>query len=185
MEFNESLTLSRSGDAAAREQLFGRWRPLLSLQARSLLAQELATQVDPSDVVQETLTQAVRDVDQFRGQTEGEWVSWLQCLLAGHAAKLLRHHSAAKRDIARTGPLSTGLTADGRSPSDVAMDREQALRLATAIAGLDERMRTVVIGRSFEGRSFDEIALLLGCSSGAARVLWTRALRQLRDAWSK
>jgi len=181
MDFSESLTLSRSGDPAARERLFSRWRPLLLLQARGMLGTGLAAQVDPSDIVQETLTQAVRDVDQFRGQTEAEWLAWLQSMLAGHASKLARHHTAAKRDAGRNVPLPMEVAGADPTPSASAMDREHALRLAAAIERLDERMRAVVVGRVFEGRSFDDIAASIKCSPGNARVLWTRALRRLRE----
>jgi len=183
MEFGERLTLSRSGDPAAREELFGRWRPLLLLQAYSLLGDELAAALDPSDVVQEALTQATQDLALFRGQTEGEWLAWLRTQVAGHAAKARRHHRASKRDVGRAEPLREPLaisTPDG--PTFHAMDREEALRLAQALERLPGRMRTVVVERVLHDRPFPEIAAVLGCSAGAARVLWTRALRKLRDS---
>jgi RNA polymerase sigma factor (sigma-70 family) len=63
-----------------------------------------------------------------------------------------------------------------------AIDHEEARRLAAAIEDLPARMRDVIVGRVFEQRPFEEIAAGLGCSPGAARVLWTRALRRLRAA---
>jgi DNA-directed RNA polymerase specialized sigma24 family protein len=41
-------------------------------------------------------------------------------------------------------------------------------------------MREVIIRRVFHRQPFPRIAEALGRSPGAARVLWTRALRQLR-----
>ena len=42
----------------------------------------LAPRVDPSDVVQEALTQAYRDLGRFRGGTEAEGLAWLRALVA-------------------------------------------------------------------------------------------------------
>ncbi len=184
MEFVERLARSRSGDPSASAELFDRWRPLLVLQARGLLGARFAAQLDPSDVVQEALTQASQSLPQFQGKTEAEWLGWLQCLVTGHAAKAHRHHRAAKRDIGRGEPLGPGAPGPASpnvSPLSDVIDREQALRLAAAIEQLPDRMREVVLRRVLDQQPFAEIAQTLGCQAGAARVLWTRAIRRLRE----
>src|SRR6516225_6893035 len=94
MGFEERLTRGRNGDPAALDQLFQRWRLLLRLQARKLLGAELSARVDPSDVVQEALTQAFQSLNQFRGRTEEEWVGCLRSIVTGQAAKMRRNHRA-------------------------------------------------------------------------------------------
>src|SRR2546426_4547278 len=133
-DFAGQITSARGGDRAALEELFARWRPLLWLQARTALRPELSAHLDPSDIVQESFTQAFRDLGQFRGQTEGEWVAWLRTIVAGQAAKAWRHHSAAKR----TAPHQVVVTEsfeDGKatSPAEQVIDHEQSQRLASAI----------------------------------------------------
>ena len=180
--FTERLTLGRTGDAGALADLFARWRPLLRLQAHRLLGADLAARVDPSDVVQEACTQAFRDLGRFRGQTEGEWVAWLRRIVAGQAAKTRRRHHAGKRAAGWDSPLTGAETvAQGASPLDEAMDREHAARLAAAVEALPEAMRDVVVRRVFYQEPFDVVARAVGRSPGAARVLWTRALRCLRE----
>jgi RNA polymerase sigma-70 factor (ECF subfamily) len=180
--FTEQLSRSRNGDRAALEVLFARWRPLLSLQARQLLGAELSARLDPADVVQETMLQAFHDLDQFRGQTEAEWVAWLRVLLAGHAAKLMRHHHADKRDPAReTAPADYALAAPESMPTRQFLEPEQALRLASAIEALPSAMREVVVRRVFQREPFETLAASLGKTPGATRVLWSRALKQLRE----
>jgi RNA polymerase sigma-70 factor (ECF subfamily) len=182
MSFSEQLTLGRTGDAAALEGLFERWRPLLRLQARRLLGAELSARVDPSDVVQEALAQAFQDLDQFRGQTEGEWVAWLRQVVTGQAAKMRRHHLAEKRDARGDRALPPAGTPDsGHGPLTQSLDREQAAHLAAAIEGLPGPMREVILRRVFHQEPFETVAQALGRSPGAARVLWTRALRLLRE----
>jgi DNA-directed RNA polymerase specialized sigma24 family protein len=46
---------------------------------------------------------------------------------------------------------------------------------------LSEAEREVVLRRVFDHEPFEEIARALGRSPGACRVVWTRALRRLRQ----
>jgi RNA polymerase sigma-70 factor (ECF subfamily) len=183
MSFAEQLAQGRTGDAAALENLFARWRALLRLQARRVLGAELSARVDPSDVVQEALTQAFQTLDQFRGQTEGEWVAWLRSMVIGQAARTLRRHRADRRDVTCDRPLPAAGTVDAAAgPVRRTLDREQAARLATAIEALPEPLREVVLRRVFHQEPFDTVAQALNRTAGAVRVIWTRALRQLREA---
>jgi RNA polymerase sigma-70 factor (ECF subfamily) len=182
--FEDTLGRSRAGDRDALESLFAPWRPLLRLQAQQFLGPALAGRVDPSDVVQESLAQAYRDLGQFRGGDEGAWVAWLRAIVAGHAAKACRHHLAAKRHPGREGGGFAAQVVDTRatSPDAALLGREEAARLAVAIDALNEPLREVVVRRAFHGEPFGQVAQALGRSEGAARVLWVRALRRLRQA---
>jgi RNA polymerase sigma-70 factor (ECF subfamily) len=179
-DFSARLSRGRTGDPAAQEQLFAAWRPLLRLQARRLLGRELSGRVDPSDVVQEALTQAFHDLDRFRGQSEGEWVGWLKAIVAGQAAKARRHHHAARRAVGGERPLADAAAAQP-GPEAQALGHEAANRLAAALEQLPEPYREVLLRRVFLDEPFDAVAQAVGRSPGATRVLWTRGLRRLRD----
>jgi RNA polymerase sigma-70 factor (ECF subfamily) len=182
MSFADRLARGRAGDRGALDELFSPWRPLLKLQAGQLLGAELAARVDPSDVVQEALTQAYASLAQFRGQTEAEWVGWLRTIVAGQAANTQRFHQAAKRDTGRDDPLPvTDQGGPALAPLGQAILREEDARLAAAIQALPANMRDVVVRRVFHQQPFEAVARALGCSPGAARVLWTRSLRRLRE----
>lgn len=181
-DFAERLNQGRSGRLDALEELFSRWRPLLSLQARQALGSDLSARVDSSDIVQEALTQAFRDLAQFRGATEGEWVAWLRSIVAAQAAKVRRHHHARRRDAAlEGGPSPSQAVAPERGSDRKLIDEEQAVRLASAIERLPEPMREVIVRRVFGREPFDSLARSLGKTPGATRVLWTRALARLRQ----
>jgi RNA polymerase sigma-70 factor (ECF subfamily) len=183
MDFADRLDRARQGDQQALHDLFARWRPLLRLQADQLLGRELSARVDPSDVVQQVWAQAYASLDQFRGGSEGEWVNWLRRLVAGHAANLRRTHLAELRTVSREA--GAALPPDpGPGPETMAMLNEQDARIAAALEQLPTDMRAVVVGRVFRGEPFDILARSLGRSSGSARVLWTRALRRLRQLLS-
>jgi RNA polymerase sigma-70 factor (ECF subfamily) len=182
MTFADRLARGRAGDRGALDELFAPWRALLRLQADRLLGAELSARVDPSDVVQEALAQAFAGLEQFRGQTEGEWVGWLRSIVAGQAANTQRFHRAARRDAARDGALPAdppGSTS--QNPPAAVILREEDARLAAAVEALPANMRAVVVRRVFHRQPFDAVAGALGCTPGAARVLWTRALRRLRE----
>ena len=182
MTFAERLARGRAGDRGALEELFTPWRALLRLEADRLLGAELAARVDPADVVQEALTQAFAGLEQFRGQTEAEWVGWLRSIVAGQAANTQRFHRAARRDAARDGALAAEPPGhSSQNPPGAAVLREDDARLAAAVEALPANMRAVVVRRVFHRQPFDTVAEALGCTPGAARVLWTRALRRLRE----
>jgi RNA polymerase sigma-70 factor, ECF subfamily len=184
MAFADRLDRARRGDAKALDDLFAPWRSLLRLQADQLLGRELSARVDPSDVVQEVWTQAFASLDQFRGGSEGEWVNWLRRLMAGHAANCRRTHLAEGRSVHREVGTAAFSPDPGPGPETMALLNEQDARLARAMDQLPENMRAVVVGRVFQQEPFESLARSLGISSGYARVLWTRALRRLRQLLS-
>jgi RNA polymerase sigma-70 factor, ECF subfamily len=169
------------GEVDASE-LMAKWRSLLRLRARGLLGREISARVDSSDVVQEAMSQAMRDVDRFRGTTEGEWMAWLQTILSGQAAKLRRFHHAEKRNIRMEMDAPSDLAPDRSSDAMGGLVRhEQMSQLAQAIEQLPESMRAVIMLRVFDQHSFEQIGAAMGRSPGAVRVIWTRAIRQLRE----
>jgi RNA polymerase sigma-70 factor (ECF subfamily) len=183
MSFAERLARGRAGDRTALEELFAPWRPLLRLQADQLLGPELSARVDPSDVVQEACARAFASLEQFRGTNEGEWVNWLRAQVGGEAANLQRSHHAGKRAVAREKASIADHLAAEQSPGPVtaALLHEQDARLAAALEALPADMRAVVVRRVFHREPFESVAQALGRTPGATRVLWTRAIRCLRQ----
>jgi RNA polymerase sigma-70 factor (ECF subfamily) len=182
MTFAERLARGRAGDRAALDELFQPWRPLLRLQADQLLGPELSARVEPSDVVQEACAYAFAHLDQFRGGSEGEWVNWLRTVLAGQAANIRRHHHTGKRSpVWESAQPVESLPAAASDPENALLLAEQDAQLAAALEALPADMRAVVVLRVFHRDSFEEVAGKLGRSPAATRVLWTRALRRLRQ----
>jgi len=69
---------------------------------------------------------------------------------------------------------------ENSTPSQSAQRRELGVVLADALASLTVDYREVIVLRSIEEREWDEIAQRMGRSPGAVRMLWTRALQQLK-----
>jgi RNA polymerase sigma-70 factor (ECF subfamily) len=156
------------------------------------VGERLRAKFDPSDVVQQTLLEATRDLPGFRGTTRAELMAWLRQILARVLGREVRRFvGTGRRDVSREVSLEARLAESSRrlgdvlaasatSPSARLGREEQALTLAEALGRLPEDYREVLVLRHLEGLPHDEVARRLGRSPGAARMLWARALARLR-----
>jgi RNA polymerase sigma-70 factor (ECF subfamily) len=168
-----------------------RFRSYLLLLARVRLPPMVQARVGASDLVQQTLLEAHRDLARFRGRTVGEQAAWLRQILAHNLANVLRDLRRDKRDVAREQPLQAALdesasrleawlAAEQSSPSQQAQRHERAVRLAEALATLPENQREAVVLRHWHNCSLTEIGERLGCTTAAVTGLLHRGLRNLR-----
>jgi RNA polymerase sigma-70 factor (ECF subfamily) len=192
---SELIRQCRAGENGARELLFDRYRAYLQVLARAQVGRHLRGKCDPSDVVQMTLLEAHRDFAAFQGSHEPELLAWLRRILAHNLFNEARRFAAQQRDAARevsldqvrTGVeqssvmLGRALSAGTPSPSQVAAQREAAVRLADALSRLPEDYQTVLLLRIFEELPAEEVAQRMGRSAGAVRMLQMRALTALRE----
>lgn len=188
--FSACLQKARLGDAAAREHLFAACRSFVGLCARAHLERRLQRKVDASDLVQQSLLDAHRGFEGFRGSTPEEWMGWLKRVVANNAVDLVRHHVQAEgRAIHRERSFGSGGTTNtvpwepaqpGTSPSGLLIGQERHLELAQAIERLAEDHRDVIYLRNILQLPFDDVAQRMGRSRGAVQMLWMRALERLR-----
>jgi RNA polymerase sigma-70 factor (ECF subfamily) len=189
----------RAGEQGARENLFDRYQAYLGVLARAQLGRHLRGKCDPSDVVQMTLLEAHRDFSAFQGTHEQELLAWLRRILAHNLFNEARRFAAQQRDCTRevsldqvrTGvehssvALARGLAAHTPSPSQLAVQREAAVHLADALSRLPDDYQTVLLLRIFEELPAEEVALRMGRSAGAVRMLQMRALTALRQEMAR
>jgi RNA polymerase sigma-70 factor (ECF subfamily) len=187
------LVRFHQGDVAAGDVLLRRFEPWLKLLARTQMESRFRAKFDPSDVVQQTLAEAVRAFPQFRGQTEAEFAAWLrQILVHALAHEIRRYHGTRKRAIGQEVPLEQELAqtsqqlgerlaASGTSPSQKLIHHERQLLLAEVLARLPEDYREVIILRNLHGLSHEEVARRMDRNPGAVRMLWVRALARLQE----
>jgi RNA polymerase sigma-70 factor (ECF subfamily) len=185
----------RAGEQGARELLFNRYDAYLHVLARAQLGRHLRGKCDSADVVQETLLEAHRDFASFQGNTEQELLAWLRRILSHNLFNEARRFAAQQRDTSReisidqvragvehsSVALARGLAADTPTPSQVASQRESAVRLADALAKLPEDYRDVLMLRVFEELPAEEVAQRMNRTAGAVRMLQMRALQALRE----
>jgi RNA polymerase sigma-70 factor (ECF subfamily) len=195
-EANTDLLLDRvqQGDAHARRRLLDRHRPRLRRAVARRLDRRLAARVDPSDVVQETLAEADRRLDDYARRRPLPFYPWLRQLADERLAILYRRHVAAQRRSVRreedlpaplshesVAALAERLVDRGSRPGSRLMRQELRQRVQDALGQLSERDREVLVLRHLEQRPTAEVADRLGVSEGAVRVRVVRALARLRE----
>jgi RNA polymerase sigma-70 factor, ECF subfamily len=184
--------IDAGADAVVAAEL-ERYRSWLGLLARLQVDARFRAKFDPSDIVQQTMLEAVRDWNKFRGETEAERAAWLRQILA-HVLlhEMRRYGGAQRRDVGRevsledalaesSRRLGAALAAPGSSPSARASRHELELRLADALARLPADYAEVILLRNVEGLPHEEVARRMGRGVGAVRMLWVRALARLRQ----
>lgn len=186
------IDLARRGDTVALSRLLEQFRNYLHLLGQTSLPRSTQAKIDASDVAQETLFKAHTNFAQFRGSTEQELAGWLRQILANHLADQCRRYRVnSGRDVAREVSLDllvdrssqclAGLFPGGTSsPSQQVSRRERSVLLANILAGLPDDQRQVIVLRSLQELDWKSVAEQMNQTEGAARMLWVRALRQIR-----
>lgn len=176
----------------ADEHALEQFRDYLALLARMQLGPQLCARLDPSDLVQQTLLDAYRQWNQFRGRTDAELAAWLRRMLSCNLADALRALGRAKRDIFRERSLDAALDescsrlqgwlqAVQTSPSQRAVRNEELLRLAAALAELPQAQRDAVELHHLHGCSLSQVVAHLDRTEAAVAGLLRRGLRRLRE----
>jgi RNA polymerase sigma-70 factor, ECF subfamily len=167
------------------------FRDYLRLLARAQLNPRLQAKLDASDLVQQTLLEAHRDLGQFRGTSPAEMAAWLRQILARNLANAARDLGRGKRDVSREESLErrleessvrleSWLADSGLSPSDQVSRNEMLLRLSSALLGLSPAQREAVELRYLHGWALKDIAEHLQRTPAAIAGLLHRGLNELR-----
>ena len=126
------------------------------------------------DISQDTFLKLLSNIQQFRGDASFE--SWLYRLVVNTC---LDYHRRRRRLL----PLLDDLLDTFRTPREGALNEllreEQEERVQQVVAQLPEEQRIVVVLRYTEGRSYEEIADLLGCRRGTVASRLNRAHKAL------
>ncbi len=184
--------MEQNRDDHQTEQLT-RYQSWLRCLARMEIDSRFQGKFSASDAVQQTMLAAWQDWDQFRGDSEAQRRAWLRQILAYQLAKLARHYAGTqKRDVSRETSIEASLAqssvrienflaADQSSPSRQAIANEQSLALARVLEELPDDYRQVIELRNLQDLSHEEVAQQMNRSVGAVRMLWMRALTELRN----
>jgi RNA polymerase sigma-70 factor, ECF subfamily len=165
------------------------YREYLRLLAGLQLHPRLRGQLDPSDIVQQTLLKAHEKHEQFRGSTDHELRGWLRSILARSLFDAARGHRRRQGDAIRSleaaleessARLEAILASEQSSPSQKAMRAERFVELATSLRGLPDDQRTALELRYLRGMSVAAVAEEMGRSPVSVTGLLYRGTRALR-----
>jgi RNA polymerase sigma-70 factor (ECF subfamily) len=129
------------------------------------------------EIVQETWLIAVRRIRTFAPEG-GSFAGWLR----GIAANVLRNH--LRRHVLRNGKPQDELR-QGAATDDSLQRREEAERVACALAELPEHYEAVLRAKYLDGRTVADIAAEWNESPKAVESLLTRARQAFREVYEK
>jgi RNA polymerase sigma-70 factor (ECF subfamily) len=180
------------GDEPARRELLELYRDHLRRMIAIRLDRRLTTRVDASDVVQDTLIDAARQLDQYLRDQPLPFLGWLRHLAAEQIRETHRRHLySQRRSIAResvpadfsdesAAALGRQFVANDTSPSNQAMRQELRDAVMAAVAELTPRDREVLLMRHIEQLDTADIADALGMAESGVKARLYRALNRLR-----
>lgn len=166
--------------------------PQLLAFIQNNLGPALRKKLEPEDILQEVLVSALASREQF--QVPGRDPFRLLCQLAeqriidAHRRLISAQKRRADREVAMDSPRSEAgdgfvnlLIASMTSPSQAFSRDQRQLRLQDALAQLPLEQQEALRLRYVEGLPSREIAIQLGKSDGAIRVLLSRTLSHLQQ----
>src|SRR5215469_2944252 len=113
------LNQAKAGSGPALSRLLDRHRGALEVQARLQVGRRLRAKLDFEDLMQELSLEAHRDIAQFRGRSEGEFVSWLRKVFATILSNQVRRYlGTRRRDLRRERRIATGRDDTSRAVID-------------------------------------------------------------------
>jgi RNA polymerase sigma-70 factor (ECF subfamily) len=172
-----------------RDLSLDRYREYLRLLARLEMDPRLRAELDPSDLVQQTLLKAHAALPSFRGDSEQQLGAWLRSILVNTLRDAVRDYNRRGGDKAcslegaidqSSARLEIWLRDNDLSPGSVAARNEQLLLLADALARLPENQRQVLELRHLRGLSVAQVAEQIGRTREAVIGLLYRGLVRLR-----
>jgi RNA polymerase sigma-70 factor (ECF subfamily) len=190
---DQLLALAADGDESARGRLLDQHRQRLRSMVAIRMDPRLTARVDPSDLVQDTLTEAHRRLDEYLCDRPLPFYPWLRQLAFDRLIDLHRRHvRSSRRAVSREVPgemqLSDGsvhelarrLHGSASSPSARLGRKESRARLRAALSELPDIDREVLVLRHLEELPSAEVAAVLGISGRAESMRHLRALERLR-----
>lgn len=160
----------RAGDERAAAELVERNIAALG----RFLYSSGADREEVDDLVQETLFRAFRRVATWRG--EASFRSWLFTI----GNNLLRDHFRSRKSHRVLSLDDRDIPGLADPHADLAAVEAED-RIRQGIAALPRLQREVFLLRAQEGTEYEEIALVLGTTPGAARVHYHHAVKRLKE----
>jgi RNA polymerase sigma-70 factor (ECF subfamily) len=162
---------ARSGDRRAFEALVARHQS----DVHALCARILGPGDDAHDAAQEAFVRAFFAVDRY--DPAFPFAAWVLRIARNHCLDVLRRRRDRKTDLV-DAPEAASPEPDAESR---AVDRETARRIERALAAIDVRYREVLTLYHLHGRSYAEIARIVGAPIGTVMSWIHRGRRALRE----
>lgn len=174
---NSLVRRARDGDFHAFELLFERHRTLVYRFAYQMVSRR----DDAEDMVQEAFVRAYQNLNRYRD--EAKFTTWLLRIVSNLCTDQARMRN--RRDTLEQQEASGALVWMTENVNEDPVDNLEGDRrvhlLRKGLAALPPHHRQVIVMRDLEEREYGEIAEILGCTIGGAKLRVLRARRALKE----
>ncbi|MGL4420524.1 MAG: RNA polymerase sigma factor [Gemmataceae bacterium] len=156
-------------------------RQYLMLIARDEMKSVLRPKAGASDLVQNCFVDATSSFENFAGSTRDEFIAWMTTILRNNLVDFARAYNTKARSIEHEQPLAEFNPAcDTPTASAIVASQEEERRLRKALTTLPDEYRLIIAWRQHDRLEWNVIAERLNKTADAARLVWYRAIEQLR-----
>lgn len=175
-ELEAQIRRAKQGDREALEETIRGAAARMAKLIEGRLGPTLRRQLNPSDVFQSACLTIIRDFEQFAGDDSDDFIRWVGGVIENNIRMKARFLRAERRDVRREKQPDSGdwMTEQG-GPASVVGDVEELLLVGRALDVIRADYREVILLRTLDGLSHEEIGRRLGKSPAATRVLLSRA----------
>lgn len=186
---SQLVIAAKEGDVGAHNEICRQVQSRLDQMANHHLDAKLRRKLNPSDIVQATLTRMVQGFDDFRGSSSAEFYGWLNTILKNEVNSTRRNFQRQRRDIRRETEPASGIVGNQRAndemPDQQLRTQEKMARFREVIDRLSPDQAQVIQLRSIQELPFEEVAQQMDRSINAVSKLWGRALVSLQQELAK
>jgi RNA polymerase sigma-70 factor (ECF subfamily) len=173
------LVQAQAGNGEALNRLLGRYIPRLERWAGGRMPRGICSMNDTADIVQDSIINALRNLDTLEIRSEGALLAYLRQALHNRIIDQFRRHG--RRPPRVEIPLDAEV--EEPSPLEAAIGVEAQESYERALATLREKDRQLIILHVEFGMKAAELAAQLGLETpAAARMALQRALKKLAEA---
>lgn len=147
---------------------------------RSMTVFASDSNIDIDDILQDTFLKAYKKIDQFDGQSS--LYTWLYSIARNITIDEFRSRKR-KPDISHTPADEFDIADDNSEPNETG--RQEIYDLRNAVSELPEILREIVVLKTLEGLSYDEISEITGINTETLKNRMFRAKKQLAESLKK
>jgi RNA polymerase sigma-70 factor (ECF subfamily) len=173
-------------------QTLGEFRAYLETLTFIQIDPRLLSEFSMSDLIQNTLLEAWRDLERIEALDADGRKRWLRRMLVHNLIEQIERCKAKKRDFRLKQSLEAAaeesscrlriwMEEEDTPPIERLARQEKALRVLEALSQLPERERKALILQQYHGWTLDQIAERLECTTNAVAGLQARGRARLRE----
>jgi RNA polymerase sigma-70 factor (ECF subfamily) len=171
----ELIQRAQAADAEAFAELAGRYERRIY----SLALHYSHDPQDAEDLSQEAWLRAFRAINTFKG--EASFYTWIRKITINCFLNRERAPFARWRSMLGQADEYSPRAPEQQNPEHSLHDRILLQKVMGALGQLTPRQRLIFVLKHQEGMTYEEIARLVGCSTGTAKKAVSRALIKLRE----